>query len=114
CVKRMAQFESAKPEFAAAGISLVFVAAEKRNGIFKPEKFFQKHPHSYPFLLDEDRSVTRGWGVYQRLRADAIHIARAATFVVDQAGVVRWMYVGSQQDRAPIATVLQQARAARS
>lgn len=110
----MAQFESSKDQFKQAGISLVFIAAEKRLGIFKPEKFFAKHPSSFPFLLDEDRSVTKAWGVYQRLRTDAINIARPATFVVDSAGILRWIYVGTNQlDRAPVDTVLKEAAATR-
>lgn len=109
----MAQFESFKQQFAAAGIAVIFIAAEKRLGIFKPEKFFARRPSSFPFLLDEDRSVTKAWGLYQRLRTDAINIARPATFVVDSSGNVRWIYVGANQlDRAPIETVLKEATAA--
>jgi peroxiredoxin Q/BCP len=111
----MAQFESSKQRFIDAGITVVFIAAEKRSGLFKPEKFFRKNPSSYPFLLDEDRSVTKAWGVYQRLRADAINIARTATFVVDSAGLVRWIYVGtSQTDRPDLELVLSRAIAART
>lgn len=110
----MAQFESSKQQFADAGVTVLFIAAEKREGIFKPERFFQKKPSSFPFLLDEDRVVTKAWGVYQRLGTDAINIARTATFIVDSREVVRWIYVGtSQHDRAPIEVVVKQARAAR-
>jgi methyl-accepting chemotaxis protein len=106
----MAQFEPMKERFVEAGVSVVFIAAQKRGGLFKPEKFFQKHPSSWTFLLDEDRSVTKAWGVYQRLRTDAVNIARPATFVVDASRAIRWIYVGSNQfDRPPIATVLEHA-----
>jgi len=110
----MAQFESLKQQFADAGVTVIFVAAEKRAGMFKPERFFQKHPSSFPFLLDEDRSVTKAWGVYQRLGSDAINIARPATFIVDSRGTVRWIYVGtSQHDRASIEAVVDRAREAK-
>ncbi|MBV8205490.1 MAG: redoxin domain-containing protein [Acidobacteria bacterium] len=110
----MAQFESAKQDFLQRSLAMVFIAAEKRAGIFKPERYFEKHPISFPFLLDEDRSVTRAWGVYQRLRMDAFNIARPATFVVDRQRHVRWIYLGaSQVDRAHIEEVLRQAVAAR-
>ena len=112
CKKRMAQMEGYQEALAKLGLSLVYVAAEKRKGIFHPEKYLQEHPVSYPFLLDEDRMVTKAYGVYHRLAKDAINIARPATFLVDRAGMARWIYVGqSQTDRAPMESVLEAARA---
>lgn len=109
----MAQLEPHKAEIEAAG-SLVYVAAEKRDGMFKPEKYLAEHPISFPFLLDEDRAVTKAYGVYQRLRLDAINIARPATFVVDGKQAVRYIYVGvSQLDRAPEREVLSALRSAK-
>jgi peroxiredoxin len=103
----MAQFEPVKSQFEAIGTSTVFIAAEKRAGVFKPEEFLDKHPVPFPFLLDEDRAVTKAYGVYRRIGLDAINIARPATFVVDQSGIVRFIYVGgSQTDRAAIEEVL--------
>lgn len=85
----------------------MFVAAEKRNDMFNPQNFLSQHPTPFPFLLDEDRSVTKAYGVYHRLGVDAINIARPATFVVGRDAVIRYIYVGaSQTDRAPIEQVL--------
>ncbi len=103
----MAQLESHKAEIEAAGAHVIFIAAEKRAGLFKPQKYLREHPVSFPFLLDEDRAVTKAYGVYHRLGVDAYNIARPATFVVDAGGVVRFIYVGAdQRDRAPIEDVL--------
>jgi len=111
----MAQFEPHKAEIESVPGSLVYIAAEKRAGIFKPEKYFEKHPISFPFLLDEDRSVTKSYGVYQRLRKDAFNIAAASTFVVDKNQKVQFAYVGSSQhDRAPLEQVLATLKRARS
>jgi peroxiredoxin len=102
----MAQFEPLKSQIEADG-SLVFIAAEKREGLFRPEKYLTEHPISFPFLLDEDRAVTKAYGVYHRLGVDAVNIAHPATFVIDRAGMVRWIYVGKDQhDRAPLDQVL--------
>ncbi len=102
----MAQFEPHKDEIENVG-ALVYVAAEKRTGMFHPEKYFAEHPISFPFLLDEDRSVTKSYGVYHRLALDAFNIARPATFVVDTHAIARFAYVGlDQRDRAPIDAVL--------
>jgi peroxiredoxin len=107
----MAQFEPMKSEFEKAAAQAVFVAAEKRDGIFKPAKFLEKHPVSFPFLLDEDRTVTKAYGLYHRLATDAINIAHPATLVIDSGGMVRSIYRGDNQtDRAPIEQVMEVVR----
>jgi peroxiredoxin len=106
----MAQFEPQKDAIAKSG-SLVFIAAEKRAGLFKPEKYFEKNPIAYPFLLDEDRAVTKSYGVYKAMGIDSMNIARPASFVLDSSGTVRYLYLGSSQtDRAPVEQVLEALR----
>jgi peroxiredoxin len=103
----MAQFEPIKAELERAAAQIVFIAAEKRDGLFKPVKFFDKHPAAFPFLLDEDRTVTKTYGLYNRLAKDAINIAHPATLVIDRNGTVRYIYRGdNQKDRAPIGQIM--------
>ena len=104
----MAQFEPHKEEIQRNG-SLVYIAAQKRgNALANPEKFLIKNPISFQFLLDEDRSVTKSYGVYKALSYDSINIARPASFVLDRKGSIRYLYVGSNQtDRAPIDSVIE-------
>jgi peroxiredoxin len=108
----MTQLESRKPEIEAAGAQLAFLAAEKRDGIWKPEKFLEKHPVSGVFLLDEDRAVTKAYGLYHAMGTDALNIAHPATLVIgrdhDRGAIVRYIYRGANQlDRAPLDEVLQ-------
>src|SRR5580692_6399623 len=107
----MAQFEPVKSELEQAGAQAVLIAAEKRDGMFKPVKFLEKHPLSFPLLLDEDRTVTKAYGLYHRLAMDAINIAHPATLVSDSDGTVRYIYRGeSQTDRAPTEQVMEVVR----
>jgi len=109
----MAQLEPFKDEIEGAG-SLLYIAAEKRGGMFKPEKFLAEHPISFPFLLDEDRAVTKAYGIYHRLALDAFNIARPATFIADRRGVLRFAYVSSnQRDRADVRLILENLQTAR-
>ncbi len=104
----MAQFEPVQSELERAGAQAVFIAAEKHDGMFKPVKFLEKHAVSFPFLLDEDRAVTKAYGLYHRLGKDAINIAHPATLVVDGSGTVRYIYRGeNQMDRAPMEQVME-------
>jgi peroxiredoxin len=104
----MAQLEPFRDELKTLVAGLIYIAAEKRNGFFNPTKYLEKHPVAYPFLLDEDRAVTKAYGLYHRLGKDAINIAHPATLVVDGGGVVRYIYRGENQtDRAPVGEVAQ-------
>ena len=107
----MAQFESQKQKIAKAGAQLVYLAAERRGGVWRPEKFLANNPISFPFLLDEDSAVTKQYGLYHAIGIDAFDIAHPATLVVDRVGIVRWIYRGdSQFDRAPLDDVFKAVR----
>jgi peroxiredoxin len=110
----MARVESIKDEIAQSGAELAYVAAEKRNGVYKPAKFLEKHPISFPFLLDEDRVVTKAYGLYHRFGMDALNIAHPATLVTDRERFVRYIYRGeNQHDRAPLQDVLEAVKKVR-
>ena len=86
---------------------MAFVAAEKRDGVWKPGKFLAKHPIASVFLLDEDRVVTKAYGLHHALGTDALNIAHPATLIIDRGGIVRYIYRGDNQlDRAPLDEVL--------
>lgn len=107
----MARVESIKDEISRVGAELAFIAAEKRDGVFKPAKYLEKHPVSFPFLLDEDRVVTKAYGLYHRLGMDALNIAHPATLVIDRERYVRYLYRGdNQHDRAPLEDVMAAAK----
>jgi peroxiredoxin len=110
----MAQVEPIRDELKALGTSLVYVAAEKRSGMFRPEKYLAEHPISFPFLLDEDRRVTRAYGVYHAIGRDAFNIARPSTFVIERTGKIRLIYVGmDQHDRMPLQAIIEVLRTIR-
>jgi peroxiredoxin len=103
----MTRVESIKDQVAQSRADLAFIAAEKRNGVFQPTKFLGKKPVSFPFLLDEDRMVTKAYGLYHRFGMDALNIAHPATLVIDRERTVRYIYRGeSQHDRAPLEQVM--------
>ena len=66
---------------------------------------------SYPFLLDEDRAVTKAYGLYHQLGMDAIHIAHPGTLVIDRNRKVEYIHRGdSQTDRGPFDQVMKAVR----
>ncbi len=109
----MARFGPLTEKIAAHG-SLYYIAAQRRGGLLAdPEVWFRNNPSPVPFLLDEDRSVTRAYGVYVRMNHESFDIARPATFVLDRSGIIRYLFVGDgQTDRAPLEKVLEALQAA--
>jgi peroxiredoxin len=62
-------------------------------------------------LLDEDRLVTKAYGLHHRLGLDAFNIAHPATLVIDRGGIVRYVYRSdSQTDLAPFKRVMEELR----
>jgi peroxiredoxin len=115
----MTQFESRIPEIEAMGAQLAFIAAEKRDGVWKPETFLQNHPIASVFLLDEQRIVTKAYGLHNVLGKDAINIAHPATLIIARStsdtaegkATIRYIYRGdNQSDRAPLDNVLKALR----
>jgi peroxiredoxin len=112
----MTQLESRIPEIEAARAQLAFIAAEKRDGRWKPGKFLAQHAIASLFLLDEDRAVTKAYGLHHALGMDAINIAHPATLIIggrshgrddDRGGTVRYIYCGDNQlDRVPADEIL--------
>ena len=58
----------------------------------------------FNILVDESSEVTKRYGVWHRLGLDAWNISRPALFVIDQAGVMRAVFVGEKQEEFPGAT----------
>jgi peroxiredoxin len=103
----MTQFESRKQEIETAGGKLAFIAAEKRDGIWKPVKFLEKHPIASVFLLDEERVTAKAYGLHHALATDALNIAHPATLIIDPSRSIRYIYRGdNQHDRAPLDDVI--------
>jgi peroxiredoxin len=103
----MTQFESRIEEVEASGSHLVFVAAEKRDGVWKPGTFLKKRPIKSLFLLDEDRTVTKAYGLHHALSTDALNIAHPATLIIGGNKTLLYIYRGdNQHDRAPVDEVI--------
>ena len=80
---------------------MVFIAAQKIDGMFKGKEYLAKHSYPFPVLFDETRAVTRAYGVHQALGVDAYNIARRSMFIVGGDGKICWIAVSRHQGEAP-------------
>lgn len=97
----MAQFESAYQEFTKRGAAVVFIAAQKIDGLFRGKKHIAEHTYPFPVLFDESREVTRAYGVYRLVGIDTFNISKRAAFVIDTAGKIQWVAVSPHQLESP-------------
>jgi peroxiredoxin len=103
----MAQVESSYDEFTKRNAAVVFIAAQKIDGLFRGKEYIEKHKYPFPLLFDETRKVTRAYGVYHAFGVDAYNIAHPAIFLVGRDGKICWIAVStSQRERPPISKVL--------
>ncbi len=103
----MTQVESSYAEFLKRNAAVVFIAAQKIDGLFRGKEHVEKREYPFPVLFDETRQVTRAYGVYHRMGTDAYNIAHPATFVINQNGKISWIAVSpNQRDRSTVNEIL--------
>ena len=87
---------------------MIFIAAQKIDGLFKGKEYLNRHKYPFPVLFDEAREVTRAYGVHHVLGIDAYNIARRSVFVIGGEERVCWIAVSPHQREAPdVQSVLQ-------
>jgi len=80
---------------------VVFIAAQKIDGMFKGKQYLSRHKYPFPVLFDETREVTRAYGVHHAFGIDAYNIARRSVFVIGGEEKVCWIAVSPHQREAP-------------
>ena len=92
-------------------MGVAYIAGQSRRGLLGAERYFHKTPISFPYLCDGDRDVLRAYGVYRAVGLDGIRVAHPSVFLLDPAGVVRFLYVGkNQRDRVSPDRLLEEFR----
>jgi peroxiredoxin len=81
-----------------AGIALLFVVSQD---LARLKKTLVLRPPPYPVLADVHRSAARDYGVYRALSRDGIGVTVPAAFIIDGAGLLRFVYVGASGSDLP-------------
>jgi peroxiredoxin len=74
------------------------VLAQKASAV---RRYVEERGLPFFILVDEDRAVTKQYGVWQRINYDAWNMPRPALFVIDKTGVIRAVFVGETQAEFP-------------
>jgi len=81
-----------------AGIALLVVVTQDLRRL---RLGLAARPYPFPVLADERRSVARDYGVYRAFSRDGIGVTAPSVFVIDRAGLLRFVYVGAGDGDLP-------------
>jgi len=98
CRKQWKELQPVMPRLLTAGVQCRGIMAQHPASVSAYEA---QTRFPFPMLLDQERSVIKAYGVWHLLGIDAFNIARPSTFLIDQRGIVRWLFVSSHQMDRP-------------
>jgi peroxiredoxin len=67
----------------------------------KVRRYIEDAGLPFNILVDDSRAVIKSYGVWHRIGIDAWDISRPALFLIDRAGIIRYLFVASWQDEFP-------------
>jgi peroxiredoxin len=98
CRKQLSQLKEKAQVFNDLDIPVLVIVGQKKEAV---ERWLEKNPMPFPFLIDETRDVIKAFNVYHPFGIDAYKIAHPSTFLIDQEGQVAFAYVGKHQADRP-------------
>lgn len=110
CRDYLKELEDHYSQFVKMGVQILGMAHQRADIV---AGYFKLEPISFPYLLDTDLKVIDRYGLLRGFAVDALLASRAgsqtthpACFLIDQHGVIRWMYVGDSKRDLPHVAVL--------
>ena len=67
----------------------------------KAKRYVEDQGLPFDILIDDSREVVKAYGVWHRVGFDAWNIAKPAVFLIDGAGVIRYVFVADDQTEFP-------------
>jgi len=94
CANHMREIEKDLEQLKAADVHVFGICCQ---GLEPMTAFMKKAKISFPILSDAERTTAKSYGVYAYLSWDSINIARPSFFYVDEAGIIRILYIVNHQ-----------------
>lgn len=67
----------------------------------KVKRYIEDTGLPFDILIDDTRDTVKAYGVWHRVGFDAWNIARPSLFLIDRAGVIRYVFVADYQAEFP-------------
>jgi peroxiredoxin Q/BCP len=79
-------------------VQTICIVAQRSDVVLR---YIQDTGLPFDILVDEERRVSKLYGVWHGMGWSAWNIARPALFLIDRTNVVRYAFVASRQDEFP-------------
>ncbi len=89
CARELRSYQASLPDFDKWGARVLGISVNKRSANFG---FAQKLGITFPLLCDEEKKVSKQYGVLGFFP----RVARRTTFVIDHAGAIRHISYGQE------------------
>ena len=67
----------------------------------KVKRYIEDTGLPFDVLIDDARDTVKAYGVWHRVGFDAWNIARPSLFLIDRAGIIRYVFVADFQTEFP-------------
>lgn len=102
----MVQLRENEAKYRKKNIPIVIITGQKKEPV---QKWLEKNPMPFPFLIDAEKKVIKEFDVYNPLSIDSFRIAYPSLFLISADQEVVYAYVGKNQfDRPEEEAVYQQ------
>lgn len=81
-------------EFEKGNAAVVGILAQDAE---KVREYLADKSFPFPFLVDEERTVVKDYGVHVNVNFESYNIARPSNFILDGDGIIRYIYIASHQ-----------------
>ena len=105
CRAYLTALEAPYEHFKANGVQVLGIAHQRRDIAIS---YFRREPISYPYLIDNDMKVISEYGLKRDFVIGAFALSRngpqtthPACLLIDQSGIIRWIYVGDSKRDLP-------------
>ncbi len=98
CRRQLSLLQQDYVEYARMGMRILGIVGQKPA---KLRKYIQRNYVPFPLLADSNRTVMKSYGVYRSISLDTFNNALPATFIIDRAGIIQFIYIGSTQIDRP-------------
>jgi peroxiredoxin Q/BCP len=106
CQGLITQLRQQAATYERLGVQLLGVTTQGAPGV---ADYIRREQIPFPILIDAGRAVTRLYGVYNLISYEGINLPHNSIFLLDRAGVIRYIHVSVRSTDVPEEPIIRAA-----
>ena len=98
CQGLIGQLRQQAAAYERLGVQLLGVTTQGAAGV---ADYVRREQIAFPILIDDGRTVTRLYGVYNLISYEGVNLPHNSIFLLDRAGVIRYIHVSVRSTDIP-------------